>query len=190
LKNSKINLKLSNKIMTEIRKAKKIEIYLIKEISKASKDHKDTFTCSTVFLKTDQDILYTIEGVIEDFGVDRDEVFGISVYEGWREFEIIKKGNNTKVFYGKLIYKVDEIANTKDLFLYDIFTKEEDSFSSIEVNSYKDNLNGLLDVEVDEAILFKRNNQLIYIGQHIFPSTIVITKDEKYIEKLLDGELE
>lgn len=177
VKKNKFYMKLCNNLLKELDGAKKIEIYLINEDAIPYSNYKDTFTCRRVFLKTDEDKLFRIEGVVEDFGVDSDEVFGINLKEGWEKFEVLKSDNITEIRFEE-----ENLKNHTDLFLYDIFTKEKGS--GVEVRSFLETFNEGDVVEVDEAIVFKRNNQSIYIGQDTFPFNIIITKDEEYLKQL------
>lgn len=178
MKYNVFDLKLNEDIIQELNKAKKVEIYLINERARAVSEYRDTFLCTMVYLKTDDNQYFRISGIEEDFGSRQDEVFGIKIQKNWKSYEVKNQGDS-------IIFKDEPLRDTTHLYLYDVFKKDDDS--NIKVNSYIDLFEEVYPVEVDDGILFRRENgnQCIYIGLDNAPVEMVVTKDRRYIKKLM-----
>jgi hypothetical protein len=139
-----------------------------------------------VYIKTENS-LFCIVGVVEDFGIEKDEVFALSIKEGWLNFQTRFEGDNIIVDFKELTLNIEESNFAGLIHFYSL--KSNDNLS-IDVKSSIEELNTSIsdtseNVEVDEGLILKDNCKSIYIGQHVFPFSIIVTMDELLVKELL-----
>lgn len=173
-------LRLDEEVIGRIRISVPLEIYLVKsEVSSL----QETIICNHLFLKNTS--LFRIEGVVEDFGIKRDEVFGIAIKNGWVRVNTRRGSNKTSIVIGEEYH--GEPNDLNELVLYkkilptnllgiQILTTVEDL---VDIGTKKE-----YHVEVDKGVLLKGDNKSVYIGQHIFPYSLIVTSDEQRIEEI------
>lgn len=169
-------------LFERLRNSGSVEIFLFKTDATLYKNYENTFISSVVLIKTDSKELFRIEGGVEDFGADRDEISILVLKEGWINFEINESEVETKITFGSETL----ISHNSDLIHYGSALVNDFNrvnvkrvIETIEINNLE-----RYDLEVDDAIIIECKNQTIYIGRHIFPYSIVVTTDTNFIETL------
>jgi hypothetical protein len=169
------DLEVNKAYVKELRKANKIDIYLI--VERCYGRYEDTYYCTKVYLKTDQGECFHIEGITENFGAFKDEEFSIIIEKGWPDFEIHEKENGKSI-----IFRDENLEDTSKLFLFDTFINEEGS--SIEVKHSTEEFLNIYPVKVDKGLLFTRKDKSMFIGLDYAPLVIMATKDPEYMNEL------
>lgn len=180
--NQNFNLKLDKKIIDILKNAEEIEIYLI-EPEVGDFQMSKSIIVNHVFLKTDLG-LFRLEGCVENFSINRDEVFGLELKNGWVEFECKFENNQRTITWGEEYFHFRE---NPQLIQYNRIERKEQSVIKI-----RSDLQEIYDissktgypVEVDDAILLHDNTKTIYLGKHLFPYSILVTDNEFEIKQL------
>lgn len=178
-------LRIDNSLVDVLRQTRNLEVYLIGPEAVLRRDMQKTYTCNSAYLRAD-DRLLRVEGIVEDFGCQRDEVFAITVKQGWLAFKYVRDRDTTTITTGELIFDFDGMDKA-NLIKYDELVSE----AGIEVmvigsceEMRKDNGDHFC-IATDEAVVFRSKGKSILIRQDMFPYVIMVSQDPEMLRKAL-----
>ena len=170
-------LKLDDGIVEQLGEAEQIDIFLLKP-EVAANDISKSAICSHVFLKTES-ALFRIEGIVEDFGIKRDEIFALVIKKGWVNFKCLEEERKRTLVFGEEYFSFPNNLTQ----LTHFYSLQDKGHIKVQIHSDQQEIYDIrtkiaYPVDVDDAILFRDEKKEIYIRQHSFPYSVLITQNE------------
>lgn len=164
-------LRFDQAILERLRRAQRIEFYLIEQDARPARNYPSTYTCSYVYLLTDSDELYRIQGYLTEDESGYDDVISIEIKRGWfkSDARYLKRGD---AFI--LDDEYQEPVDRTTLMLYETLEG-----ATIETRATTQTTWPLSvpsdETEFDDAIIFSDGGRRVYVTQHQGPYNILIT---------------
>lgn len=164
-------------MLQEISLAEQTEIYLVKDVMTPYTDYPSSYMCSHVYFRMDSDNrkIFEIHGDVEESMSD--EFFGLSVTRGWSDFELYESTNELIIKWGEAQSEVTDSFLTR---LQCIASLGRAIVRTINVEELKDT-----DM-IDALIITGKEQETIFVGQHVLPYSILVTLDNGFVKQLIN----
>lgn len=166
-------LRFDSVILERLRRARQIELYLL-ETERPLRDYPSTYVCSIVFVRCDGGELYRVEGdlTVDEHGYD--DLFLIALKPGWLEVSIDLERRS--IGLGR---EYHQSQGEQNLILYE--TLGQGPGVTIEIRSGWSGVSPS-EIEFDEALILRDDRRTVYISQHRFAYSILVTSDSAVFE--------
>lgn len=172
----KVGHEFDSGLIKKLGGSNEIEILLISADTSPCGEAMNTFTCSMVFLKTDKGDLFRIEGIVVER--EQEEIYTIDLKTGWLEFSAVENPDGAHLVFGSEFH---DFRDTKNLQRYSILYRANGiDIQSRTVHFGPKNKEGVV---VNEAIVLTDGDRTIFVGQDVFPYSILITDEPSIIHE-------